>query len=324
MTTAKRRLTSFDVARASGVSRATVSYVLNNDPRQTIPPETRERVLKAARKLRYRPFAPARMLRAGYSRLILGVVQFEQVDPKMASDMHYLEAELARRGFTLIWHVGSEFPGGPTHPSVNLAPAVVIAYVDGSIPVLTDFLHQFDVPILSLVNSTIRQNAGRAQVAYLAEHGKRQMVFAAPERGDLQSLSRDRLEGTRSECAKLGLRPPLVQVVPSSRSGVQKAIAKMLTRRAPPLGICAYNDEVAFAVLAALSDANISIPESVAVIGCDNIPLSELSIPPLTTISFNNRQFLDLLIENTLAASKGESPQKDICVPLRIVTRGSA
>ena len=49
MTIAKRRLTSFDVARASGVSRATVSYVLNNDPRQTIPPETRERVLKAAR-----------------------------------------------------------------------------------------------------------------------------------------------------------------------------------------------------------------------------------------------------------------------------------
>jgi DNA-binding LacI/PurR family transcriptional regulator len=324
MIPAKRRLTSFDVARASGVSRATVSYVLNNDPRQTIPPETREKVLKAARKLRYRPFAPARMLRAGYSQLILGVVQFEQVDPGMARDMHYLEAELARRGFTLIWHVGSELAGGPTHPSVNLAPAVVIADDDGSIPVLTDFLRQFDVPILPLLNATVRQDAGRAQVAYLAEHGKRQLVFAAPERGDLQSLSRARLEAARSECAKLGLRRPLVQVVPSSRCGAQKAIAKMLSRRAPPLGICAYNDEVAFAVLAALSDANLSIPEAVAVIGCDDIPLSELSIPPLTTISLYNRQFLDLLIENTVAASKGESPQKEIRVPLRIVTRGSA
>jgi DNA-binding LacI/PurR family transcriptional regulator len=67
-TKAKKRLTSADVARASGVSRGTVSYVLNNDPRQSIPTETRERVLKAARTLGYQPFAPARSLRAGYSR----------------------------------------------------------------------------------------------------------------------------------------------------------------------------------------------------------------------------------------------------------------
>jgi DNA-binding LacI/PurR family transcriptional regulator len=324
MTTGKRRLTSFDVARASGVSRATVSYVLNNDPRQTIPPETREKVLKAARKLRYRPFAPARILRAGYSRLILGVVQFERIDPSMASDMHYLESELARRGFTLIWHVGSQLAAGPTHPSVNLAPAAVIAHVDGSVPVLSDFLRQFDVPILSFLNTTIGQDVGRAQVAYLAERGKRKMVFAAPERKDLQELSNARLEGVRLECAKLGLKPPLVQVVPSTRGSAQKAIQSMLTRRTPPLGVCSYNDEVAFAVLAALSDAGCSIPESIAVIGCDDIPISQLSIPPLTTISFNNRQFLDRLIENTVAATKGERPQKDLSAPLSVVVRESA
>ena len=64
--TSKQRLTSHDVARESGLSRATVSYVLNNDPRQTIPEETRQRVLRAARKLGYRPSAPARALRAGF------------------------------------------------------------------------------------------------------------------------------------------------------------------------------------------------------------------------------------------------------------------
>ena len=60
----QRRVTSEDVARASGVSRATVSYVLNNDPRQSIPLETRERVLKIARELGYRPSTAARILRA--------------------------------------------------------------------------------------------------------------------------------------------------------------------------------------------------------------------------------------------------------------------
>jgi DNA-binding LacI/PurR family transcriptional regulator len=322
--TTKRRLTSFDVARASGVSRATVSYVLNNDPRQTIPPKTRERVLKAARKLGYRPFAPARALRAGYSRLILGVLQFEQVDAGLAGDMHYLEAELTARQFTLIWHVGSKMAMDQTHPSANLAPAAVIAFVDESAPALAAFLRQFDVPILSLINETVRQDAGRAQVAYLAQHGKRRIVFAAPERSDVQSLSQARLDGVRQECAKLGLKPPFVHVVPSSRTGAQDAIAKILMRRSPPLGICCYNDELAFAVMAALSDAGISIPESVAVIGSDDIPLAQLSIPPLTTIAFNNRQFLDLLIENIVLTSNGESPREVPPIPLSVVVRASA
>lgn len=322
--TSKRRLTSHDVARESGLSRATVSYVLNNDPRQTIPEKTRQRVLRAARKLGYRPSAPARALRAGYSQLILGVVQFEQVDPNMASDMHYLEAELAKRQFTLIWHVGSQLAAGPGHPSVNLAPAVVIAFVDETASQLREFLRQFDVPVLSLINASVRQATGQAQVAYLAERGKRSMVFAAPERSDLQSLAQARLEGARKECAKRGLKPPFVQVVPSSREGALQAIKTILRERTPPLGICCYNDEIAFGVLAALSDQGISIPASVGLIGCDNIPLSELSIPALTTIGFNNHEFLNLLVENVVATSKGEQQRKNPVVPLSVIERDSA
>lgn len=67
------RVRSVDVAREAGVSQATVSYVLNNDPRQSIPEETRARVLEVARKLGYQPYAPARMLRSGKSKLVLMV-----------------------------------------------------------------------------------------------------------------------------------------------------------------------------------------------------------------------------------------------------------
>jgi DNA-binding LacI/PurR family transcriptional regulator len=175
--------------------------------------------------------------------------------------MHYLESELAARSFNLIWHIGAKWTAGVTHPAENLAPDVVLAYVDRSVPALQDFLRQFDVPILSLINPPVLQEAGRAQVAYLAERGKRRIVFAA--------------------------------------------------------------DEVAVAVLAALSDAGVSIPESIAVIGCDDIPLAQLSIPPLTTISWNNRKFLDLLIENTVAASKREKLGSPAMVPLSVVTRES-
>jgi len=324
MITTKRRLTSFDVARECGVSRATVSYVLNNHPNQTIPPETRERVLKAARKLGYRPSAPARNLRAGRSRIILGVLQFDQVDPCLASKMHYLESELAARGFYLICHLGSELAPGAPHPSKNLAPDVVLAYVDRSVPLLQDFLRQFNVPILSLVNPPVRQDAGRAQVAYLAKHGKSQMVFAAPERNDLRSMFRARLQGVREECKRLGLAAPAVYVVPSERSRARETLEKLLVRRGLPLGICCYNDEVALAVLAALSDARISVPDAVAVIGCDDIPLAQLSIPPLTTVSWDYRKFLDILIENSVAVSEGQAPGPIAMVPISVVVRASA
>jgi DNA-binding LacI/PurR family transcriptional regulator len=320
---AKQRLTSADVAGASGVSRATVSYVLNNDPRQSIPPETRERVLKAADKLGYRPFAPARILRAGYSRLVLVVVQFEQVDPNMARDLHYIEAGLTEHGYSLIWHVGAHITAGPTHPSTNLTPAVVISCVDEADPAVAAFLQQFGVPVLSMSTVTSGQAVGRIQVTHLAQHGKDHMVFAAPERCDVQHLAQARLDGVRQACAESALQPPFVQVVPLSRSGSREGIAKILTHRSPPLGICCYNDEVAFAVLAALSDADIPVPDSVAVVGCDDIPLAQFSIPPLTTIAFNNRQFLDLLIENVLAASQGEPAQEAPQIPLSVVMRAS-
>jgi len=199
-----------------------------------------------------------------------------------------------------------------------------LAYVDRSVPLLQDFLRQFNVPILSLVNPPVRQDAGRAQVAYLAKHGKSQMVFAAPERNDLRSMFRARLQGVREECKRLGLAAPAVYVVPSERSRARETLEKLLVRRGLPLGICCYNDEVALAVLAALSDARISVPDAVAVIGCDDIPLAQLSIPPLTTVSWDYRKFLDILIENTVAVSNRQAPGPIAMVPISVVVRASA
>jgi DNA-binding LacI/PurR family transcriptional regulator len=319
-----RRVTSSDVARASGVSRATVSYVLNNDPRQSIPPETRQRILKAANELGYRPFTPARILRAGYSRLVLVVLQFEQVDPAIARDLKGLEARLAARGFSLIWYVGLHTMVDHTHPSANLTPAVIVSFVDESDPAIAAFLEQFHVPILSLSSATNRQAVGRAQVTYLVQHGHRSIVFAAPWRRDVQRLAQARLEGVRQGCAELAVEPPFVQVMPPSLESAREAIAHLLSRQSTPFGVCCYNDEVAFAVLAALSDAGIPIPESVAVIGCDDIPLAQFSMPPLTTIYFDNEQQLDLLINNILAASRGE-PLQEVPPPhLSVIVRASA
>ncbi len=320
----QRRITSIDVAQASGVSRATVSYVLNNDPRQTIPAETRERVIRAANQLGYRPSASARILRAGYSRLVLGVLQFEQVDPGLARALKDLESRLAAQGFSFIWYVGVHMAGAHIHLSANLTPAVIVSFVDETDPEIAAFLQQFGVPVLPVNHATARQAVGRAQVGYLVQRGQRQIVFAAPERSDVQQLAQARLEGVRQACAEYGLAPPLVQMVPGSRSGARVALAQLLEQQSPAFGVCCYNDEVALAVLAALSDADIPVPTAVAVIGCDDISLAQFSTPALTTLGFENQAQLDRLIDNILAASQGEPTRAALSPSMAVIVRESA
>lgn len=316
-------VTSADVARASGVSRATVSYVLNNDVRQSIPEETRERVLKAARDLGYRPFTAARILRVGHSQLVLVVLPFEQVDPAMARELKALEERLAARGFTLIWHVGLHTTSEQRHPSANLTPAAILSFADVNEPAIAEFLEQFHVPILPMSNIASRQEVGKTQVTYLVEQSQTQIVFAAPERSDVQRLVQAHLEGVRQQCATYMLESPIVQVVSSTRNIAQEAIANLLSSQPVPFGICCYNDEVAFAVMAALTDMGMRIPESVAVIGCDDIPLAQLSNPPLTTISLNKQASFDLLIENILLATRGEPLQEMPTLQPTVVVRAS-
>src|ERR1700754_4834591 len=71
---ARRRVTAADVARVAGVSRATVGFVLNRTPGQTISASTRERVLEASVRLGYRPNSAAQALASGRSRVILFVL----------------------------------------------------------------------------------------------------------------------------------------------------------------------------------------------------------------------------------------------------------
>ena len=317
-------VTSADVARASGVSRATVSYVLNNDVRQSIPEETRERVLKAARDLGYRPFTPARILRVGHSQLVLVVLPFEQVDPAMARYLKALEEGLVARGFTLIWHVGLHTTSGQRHPSANLTPAAILSFADVNEPAIAEFLEQFHVPILPMSNIASRQEVGKTQVTYLVEQRQTHIVFAAPDRSDVQRLVQAHLEGVRQQCAAYMLESPIEQVVPSTRNTAQDAIANLLSSQSKPFGICCYNDEVAFAVMAALTDMGMRIPESVAVIGCDDIPLAQFSIPPLTTINLNKQASFNLLIENILLATRGEPLQEMPAPQPTVIVRASA
>ena len=105
MSSKRERITSVDVAREAGVSQATVSYVLNNDPRQTIPEDTRAKVLEAVRKLDYQPYAPARSLRTGQSKVVLVVYQQSSIESGVSRILEEIAEAVGKLGFSLVWQL---------------------------------------------------------------------------------------------------------------------------------------------------------------------------------------------------------------------------
>src|SRR4051794_13019798 len=102
-----KRATAADVARAAGVSRTTVSYVLNDTPHQQIPEATRHRVLEAAERLSYSPSAAARALVRGRSDVILFVFPAEVTLANWGRRvLSQMSRRFAQEGFTLLAHTG--------------------------------------------------------------------------------------------------------------------------------------------------------------------------------------------------------------------------
>src|SRR3954470_23628440 len=99
-----RRITSADVAREAGVSRTTVSYVLNETPHQKIPDATRQRVLDAVARLEYAPSAAARALQSGRSDVVLCLLPDWPIGPTVGALLEYLSAALAEQRLTFVAH----------------------------------------------------------------------------------------------------------------------------------------------------------------------------------------------------------------------------
>jgi DNA-binding LacI/PurR family transcriptional regulator len=288
------RVTSTDVAREAGVSRATVSYVLNNAPHQKIPEKTRQRVLEAAIRLGYAPSAAARALRGGRSDLVLCLLPDWPIGPETGAALESLSASLAEHGITFVVHPR----GRGTRPISEIwkavTPAAVLAYEDFSneeeaamraagVELAVVLFgrsprrrRELDVP---------QQRIGRLQVEHLAAAGHRRLGYALPDDASLRIFAEPRLEGARMACADLGFADPEVITVSLDPDAGARAAKSWRAARMPVTAVCAYNDEVALAVMAGARMLSLDVPTDIAVIGVDDIPTARLADPPLTTVT---------------------------------------
>jgi DNA-binding LacI/PurR family transcriptional regulator len=319
------RVTSVDVAREAGVSQSTVSFVLNNTPGQTIPEETRRRVLEAAKKLDYRPRASARSLAAGRSDVVLLALPGVPISANLSRFIEQLAAALAEHGLSLVTHLVE----GHGRPLPDLCAAVDASAVISLIPFdeeTTEALHRAGAEVVFGTGSQARaelREIGRLQAQHLIDRGGQRIGYARPGENPTAFRVRERLRGVAAACAEHGLPEPVALEV--ELDGVKAAVAVDQWTEASVTGVCAYNDETAMAVLAGMHLRGLRAPEDIAVVGVGDIPAAQVSIPSLTTIGFDYEETGRELAQAILDSLAGGTPtHQDGLNHPRLVRRASA
>ncbi|MFJ9541402.1 LacI family DNA-binding transcriptional regulator [Streptomyces sp. NPDC101225] len=302
------RVTLSDVAKASGVSRATVSFVLNNDPRQTISATTRQRVMAAAQDLGYVPHGIARALREGSSRVVVLNVDWGIEGNFSRSFVRGLDEELAEHDHILLVRHGHSIPEATQKVLDTIAPRAVLrlgeAYMQGHAPNEEDWENGF------AANAAV-------QIRYLAERGHTHIAMAMPDHDF--PLTEARLGFSEETARRLGL-PALERfVVPRPRGAGAAAVREFLQAHPEVTALAAFDDIIALRSLTALRDLGLRVPEDVAVIGFDETEHGALTTPALTTVHIDAEVLGRIAARDALGVGTGALAP----VPGRIVARAS-
>ncbi|MDQ7992672.1 MAG: LacI family DNA-binding transcriptional regulator, partial [Propionicimonas sp.] len=319
-------VTMADVGERAGVTARTVSNVLSGHP--SVRPETRERVLRAVTELGYRMNTSARSLRTGRTGSItlaipdLGIEYFsdlarrimahaerhawavviEQTGARRESEVAILSGAQRQHSDGLIFQPHALGPGDERYLTGN-----------DRLVILGDRIFNGPVDHVTMANT----EAARIATQYLVDRGHRRIAaIGVNPRVSTVSAASLRLEGYAAALAGAGL--PLredYQVIAEEwhlRDGAN-GMAQLLALPEPPEAVFCFNDTLAFGALHTLASHGLSAPEDVAVIGFDNVPMSEFAVPALTTIDPGTDQIAKQAVDLLAARVAGrQSPPAEV------------
>jgi LacI family transcriptional regulator len=332
---ARSRPTSADVAARAGVSRTTVSFVLNYRTDVQISDETRQRVFKAASELGYHPHAPARQLAGGRSH-VLGLV-LRQSAEQVAGDATL--AETLRGIASAARAAGSRVMVEPLAPEGTYDRLLRSQHADGLIvsgprlddPSLAELVRdgfpivlQGSMPGLDVPSVDVDNVAGtRGAVEHLVSLGHRRIACVTNARLTYTS-ARERLQGYREalEAAAIDFDPDLVAEGAFDSASGERATSELLKRTTFSAMLVA-SDVLALGAFGALREANRRVPDDVSIVGFDDIPLAAYFDPPLTTVRLPafelgqaaGRALVDRIADRAV-------PQRTL-LPTELIVRGS-
>lgn len=326
-----RRVTSRDVARAAGVSQSTVSYVLNSTAGQSISDATRERVQRAAEELGYTPSAAARALRSGSSGDVLVLLSDGPIGRVLIGVLETFGEAMVLAGHRVVVHrrTSREVVGLVR----DVRPAALVD-LSGLTAEQRSAIVALGVPAVGMAldggpGRTMhvpQERVGALQAAHLAERGHTRIGYAASSDPRAALYMRGRLVGVRRECAARGLPEPVVVDVPLFTDAAQRAVERFRGRDEPVTGICAYDGEVALALVSAAAAMRLRVPQDLAVVAVDDEPLARLALPPISTVEIRTAEMGTALAQHLLRELAPELglPEPDDEASIVLVHRASS
>ncbi|MFD3924814.1 LacI family DNA-binding transcriptional regulator [Streptomyces sp. NPDC058614] len=325
--------TSADVARLAGVSRATVSYVLNNTSAVRISEPTRRRVHEAAKELGYVPHAAARSLRAGHSRMVLMPAPSVPVGPLYSQFFNELQWALGRLDYTVVQYGSVGLQGDEAARAwAELRPVAVLVPGSGLGPEGVGVLKRSGARAVVTMGPERVEGAhallmdhervGHCAGAHLVARGRRRIGVVVPQEAGLEIFSKPRLEGVRR--ALRGTDASVTEL-PLAYEEVAAARLAASWRSLDLDAVFAYNDEYAMLLTRALQDEGIGIPDETAVIGADDLMLGRLLRPRLSTVHIELPSGRDLAeLVDRAVREPGAAPETHEVLGARVVHRESS
>jgi LacI family transcriptional regulator len=334
------RPTQVDVAKRAGVSRATVSYVLNGlaDGRIPISAETRQRVLDAIDELGYEPDARAQALSSGSTNTI-GLIIPDLRNPHFCEYATGVDEAARAAGYHILLSsstLNDDF-------AVDIFKDLARRRIDGLI-ITSSFIlesaealailariRQRGLPIVEMgevydvdtVYTDYRQ-ATKDVVAYLLSLGHRRIGFVYGV--GAHGLGLDRLEPYHESLSAAGIsaEPDLVvECGPSMEDGYHAAL-KLFKLSPRPTAIIVINDLLAISTIRAAADLGLHVPNDVSVVSYDDIPMAGYLVPRLTTVTKDAYTAGKKAFEILLARIQNSAlPLQAIHIPAKLIIRES-
>lgn len=271
----RARVRMIDVARAAGVSRATVSFVLNDTPGQKIRPETADRVRAAATELGYVPSALALALQSGMSDTVVVITGRVLGGHSLEGFLRGLETELTSHGQHLLVVNGRGPTGVPREVLDVIAPRAVID--------LGQIYAADDAPEWEGGDVSGMRAHSLTQLRHLADSGHRRIAIVVPD--DDHPFVARRTAHLRDAAARLDL-----SVVAVTREhDLAHALPHVHSEGAT--AIAAFSDDTAIVVLSHMAELGLRAPEDLAVMGFDDSRHGALWRPALTTVAIDAESY---------------------------------
>lgn len=334
---AESGVTLDDVARAAGVSTATVSRVINNFPR--VAPKTRERVREIIERLEYTPNFAGRSLATRRTRTI-GLIIADITNPFYPEIVRGVEEAALRRDLNVLLYDTAEDTSreaqalqllterqveGVVICASRLSETLLERFERGQTPIV--FINRYPSSRASAMTTDHEQGVALA-VEHLAALGHRRVGYlGGPTTSQVQQR---RTAAFVERCEALGLHTWIDNDAPTVQGGLDGTLRALQGQPAQqrPTGLLVYNDLMAVGTMLAASAAGLSVPADLSVIGHDDIPMAALLTPALTTVRQSAHQLgegaVELLADRIQGASRGRAlPAETITLAPELMVRAS-